>query len=278
MAKPTDKFTWSESLPAASVQPDATHLANGWAAGEKPPAEFFNWLFRTCGKWISYLDTGSLELGDGTDATPLIACNTTATAFRLLWEVKLPGAAAYFVRGYALPGGVVEHTSNAKRKADGTWDRDTSTTGHVRITFGGAASGGLPPVRVRRLGVQAANFADTQWDTATEDSAKPLALTRNAGWAQAGGGAAPTTAHRDASGRVHLSGVVTSPGTSGDATILTLPAGYRPAVDTLFFPSYVSPAASWLMVRATGVIEHGGWAGGVGGNVDLHGVSFPTVG
>lgn len=55
MAKPTTKIAWTPTG-AAVVDPGGAKKAAGWAPEEKPPAEWFNWLFLHISNWIDYLD------------------------------------------------------------------------------------------------------------------------------------------------------------------------------------------------------------------------------
>lgn len=57
--KPT--FATSATGLANTVDPGVTKQSNGWAANERPPAEFFNWLENAHGQWIDFLHNASTE-------------------------------------------------------------------------------------------------------------------------------------------------------------------------------------------------------------------------
>ncbi len=50
--KPTDKPDWTD----AGVEPPVDKKAVGWTPGERPPANFFDWLLTTISSWITWLD------------------------------------------------------------------------------------------------------------------------------------------------------------------------------------------------------------------------------
>jgi hypothetical protein len=54
--KPTEIPTWATGGGAPIVEPPLLKRANGWATGERPPAQFFNWLQNRAGQWFEYLD------------------------------------------------------------------------------------------------------------------------------------------------------------------------------------------------------------------------------
>jgi hypothetical protein len=55
------------------VEPTTEKKGQGWLAGEKPPYNFFNWLFVRVGQWIRYFDKSSsaydATIGAGDDCT-----------------------------------------------------------------------------------------------------------------------------------------------------------------------------------------------------------------
>jgi hypothetical protein len=61
MSKPTNKPGWNPSDPSKVVEPTSTKKAQGWAAGEKPAAEHFNWLMKTVSQWIDYVDVEGVQ-------------------------------------------------------------------------------------------------------------------------------------------------------------------------------------------------------------------------
>ena len=69
MSKPTNKPGWNPSDPSKVVEPSSTKKTQGWAAGEKPTAEHFNWLMKTLSQWVDYVDTAGVQ-GPKGDAGP----------------------------------------------------------------------------------------------------------------------------------------------------------------------------------------------------------------
>lgn len=56
MSRPTDDpFTWATAAGAAVTEPTSQRKANGWIAGLVPPADYWNWLLRHLGQWVTYL-------------------------------------------------------------------------------------------------------------------------------------------------------------------------------------------------------------------------------
>ncbi len=60
MAKPTTVPGWNTDG-SNRTNPGAGKRATGWAPGERPPANYFNWLLHWLGAWAEYLDAGALE-------------------------------------------------------------------------------------------------------------------------------------------------------------------------------------------------------------------------
>ena len=60
MAKPTLKPRWASTVtadPTRYVEPPSGKKDIGWDVGERPPAQYENWLRGTTGQWIDWLDT-----------------------------------------------------------------------------------------------------------------------------------------------------------------------------------------------------------------------------
>lgn len=59
MAKPSEKFDWApNAIPGLDIiKPPDNKILIGWLKEEKPPFQFFNWLFRNIGEWLGYIDT-----------------------------------------------------------------------------------------------------------------------------------------------------------------------------------------------------------------------------
>lgn len=56
MAKPTTLPRWATGGGAAVTTPAETKKDTGWTAGEKPPAQYLNWLGKWIYNWCAYLD------------------------------------------------------------------------------------------------------------------------------------------------------------------------------------------------------------------------------
>lgn len=59
--KPSSKIDWTESNPSVRVEPTSGKKNTGWNIDERPPREYFNWLFFNIDEWIDYLE----EVTDG---------------------------------------------------------------------------------------------------------------------------------------------------------------------------------------------------------------------
>lgn len=58
LPKPTDYPLWTKTNPTVRTQPTAPKKETGWAPNERPPAEYFNWLFYNLGvEWLEYLES-----------------------------------------------------------------------------------------------------------------------------------------------------------------------------------------------------------------------------
>ena len=66
LPKPTSKPDWTVGNPSfgtITIEPSAAKKLTGWQADEKPPHEFFNWLFFNVGtEWIDYLESITDEI------------------------------------------------------------------------------------------------------------------------------------------------------------------------------------------------------------------------
>lgn len=54
--RPTNFPTWATGATgiAATVEPNGTEKANGWAVAQRPPAQYFNWFWNRVGQWLNY--------------------------------------------------------------------------------------------------------------------------------------------------------------------------------------------------------------------------------
>jgi hypothetical protein len=56
MAKPTEYLDWTDGDAAKVTEPPTGKKLLGWTSAEKPPAQWFNWLFYIADQWIKYFD------------------------------------------------------------------------------------------------------------------------------------------------------------------------------------------------------------------------------
>lgn len=55
MSKPTSKPNWTDGAASKVSEPSESKKLQGWLKTEKPPFNFFNWLFYNISQWISFL-------------------------------------------------------------------------------------------------------------------------------------------------------------------------------------------------------------------------------
>ena len=62
MPEPSEKFHWATTaIPGVDiVEPPDNKKDIGWLSQEKPPYQYFNWLFNILGQWLDYVE----EIGD----------------------------------------------------------------------------------------------------------------------------------------------------------------------------------------------------------------------
>lgn len=68
MAKPTRKPNWTYTNAPARAEPTNQKKVDGWGADERPPFQFFNWLFYNISEWIDYLDVTTTAQNQEYDA------------------------------------------------------------------------------------------------------------------------------------------------------------------------------------------------------------------
>ena len=56
VAKPTNLPRWADTVPANRVEPTSGKKDVGWVPGEKPPAQYKNWLLYTIYQWCEWLN------------------------------------------------------------------------------------------------------------------------------------------------------------------------------------------------------------------------------
>ena len=59
--KPADLPRWADGGSADVVEPSSGKKDIGWVAGEKLPAQFFNWILEKIYDWMVYLDDGIIQ-------------------------------------------------------------------------------------------------------------------------------------------------------------------------------------------------------------------------
>jgi len=80
MAKPTSHLDWAVGNPNPSlniIEPSSAKKISAWAADERPPYEFMNWLFFRQDEWNKYFESQTdsfagkypVVIGSGADAT-----------------------------------------------------------------------------------------------------------------------------------------------------------------------------------------------------------------
>jgi len=77
--RPTDLPEWASGGGADIVTPSTGKKATGWTGGEKPPAQYVNWLQHTIYLWLRWIFEGVLQRSDVSDNTPVLAtCDRAA--------------------------------------------------------------------------------------------------------------------------------------------------------------------------------------------------------
>lgn len=57
LSKPSNHLDWTDGVPAKVVEPSSAKKLLGWVALERPPFEYFNWLFFRSDEWLKYLES-----------------------------------------------------------------------------------------------------------------------------------------------------------------------------------------------------------------------------
>lgn len=86
MAKPTKIPTWATGGSAEVVEPPSGKKALGYRAGERPVHGYENWLAKTVGEWLQYLNDATLD-GDHTIDGNLQVTGLTALTMATANEV-----------------------------------------------------------------------------------------------------------------------------------------------------------------------------------------------
>jgi hypothetical protein len=78
MSKPLVLPRWATI--SGAVTPTISRMDNGWLGGERPAAQYMNWLGRTTYDWLAYLNAGAFEGASSFDSTLAVAGLVTANA------------------------------------------------------------------------------------------------------------------------------------------------------------------------------------------------------
>jgi hypothetical protein len=151
VTKPTVIPRWATGGTAAVTEPAEGKKDTGWAVGEKPAAQYFNWLGKLTNDWLAWVNDlanqamhwtsghifdAGLEANSSIATTPALSSITwPAAAVRRL--VVQMATTANRVRFYVNDGGQVEFAVNASW--DGTnWAPDIATSDSTVLTLGPA--------------------------------------------------------------------------------------------------------------------------------------------
>ncbi len=133
MDKPASVVDWDAT--GHIVEPSSGKKTEGWLGGEKPPAEFLNWLFNLLGLWSQYLNApDSVTLGGDKLATeanavdPRLIVEPASSAVADHTAIAKFKDARLWVKGLGSDS-AVSLTVNATRPSDGTdkWAKITSS-------------------------------------------------------------------------------------------------------------------------------------------------------
>jgi hypothetical protein len=160
VAKPTTLPRWATGGAADIVEPSEGQKDLGWAVGDKPPAQFFNWLQRRTYDWMAWLnDLPNQDIGWAVPQT--FASTITSLAqhrFNVAFDTALlkgiepaqdfvhrlvaefasssAGTAIVQARLYFDGTGGFTFTTNARwSEQDGFWHADSAAVSSVRMTF-----------------------------------------------------------------------------------------------------------------------------------------------
>jgi hypothetical protein len=62
------------------IEPPPLKKQQGWAFGEVPPYQWFNWLFKQTDQWIKYLDERITSLKSAAHKAPVLTIDTLPAA------------------------------------------------------------------------------------------------------------------------------------------------------------------------------------------------------
>lgn len=100
--RPTTVPRWADGDEASVVEPAESKKTIGWEAAEKPPAAYFNWLFKLITQWIAWL-AERIDAGTGLRLS-FKGINSVATAGSPGPGVQGTGYSAAGVRGIGVLG------------------------------------------------------------------------------------------------------------------------------------------------------------------------------
>lgn len=125
--KPTKIPTWATDADT-TVEPSAGQKAAGWAAAQRPPARWMNWLLNTIYQWCEYLADGvfsssssaaAVEAQAGTGPALQVTPGTSTVAAERVGTQDAPTGAGLVGDRYTDSGGTVRTCREAG--TPGTW-------------------------------------------------------------------------------------------------------------------------------------------------------------
>lgn len=155
----TVSWIFTADSEAQITEPSAGQKDVGWIPGQRPPAQYFNWLFWLIYRWLIWLNqyTGNVINAARTDQTntftepqiidadpeaaasalSLIDLQTAATNYAKVIQLSEQAAGAIKPRWYVTPGGGKVFTMNAQWDPVGiVWVSDNNAAGAQRWVWG----------------------------------------------------------------------------------------------------------------------------------------------
>ena len=159
MPKPTKLPRWATT--GSVTEPTEAKKDSGWLAAEKPPAQFFNWLFNIINQWCVYLDAFESEVHtfsarqefNRTIAPSVASSDNSAVEATLtstgtvdsyaVWAQGLSGrAGGIYAQGANAVAGGSGHNALPGGKFTGGQGVTGRTTGFGIVAEGGQSNGG----------------------------------------------------------------------------------------------------------------------------------------
>ncbi len=142
--RPTDDIEWGTDGAAEIAEPSSGEKELGWVHGTKPPAHWFNWLYRAYWRWIVFIDE---TLGLDSHLTALIAGDSSATRESLTVTASATNKGAIKGTGKGSGAGVAGFGDTSGGGVEGTGG---SSSGAIGVKGVGGSTNG---VGVRAEGV-----------------------------------------------------------------------------------------------------------------------------